>query len=253
MKLEKTQPGNILNNASSALDLLKEWLSVSESQICSTEVLSEQLPAINKLLEDSVNSISTHFGIIAENTRQIEKEIQYIDERLDSIDIAGKPIEITEHLRSIAKDTSDKETKKQLNELAKKIAEQEKSLHSELKKATKAVKSNSSEIGEVVVGLQFQDRVSQNILITVNIMRSIVSYLEKEIKTSLPSITREERRGLLDKEFAKEILQQFRLGELQTSFVSHLVNHGYIEKPEDLGFSFKEHSKQEDDDDIDLF
>lgn len=254
MKQNKIPQKNVLGNAANALATLRDWLSVSESQVCSTEVLSEQLPKINSLLEDSMNDISTHFGHITENSSKIAEEIKYIDEALDIIKIGKNNVEIPDHLESLAAATSDAETAKQLKSLAVKIKSHEKDLHAELKKATDNLKKNNIETSQIVVGMQFQDRVSQNILITINIMKTIVEYIEREISASLPEISREERKQLLDKDFAKEILSQFRLGDLQVSFVNHLINHGYIENAEEIGFSMEAHVKKEsDDDDIDLF
>lgn len=243
----------VLNSATEALNLLKEWLSISESQICSTEVLSEELPKVNKLLEDSINDIATHFSKVAENTNKISKEIDYIDQRIDTIDVKGKPAEITALLKEIAHKTSDDETKKNLNSIVTKINKQEKELHKELQKATDIIKENTSEISEIVIGMQFQDRVSQNILITINIMKAIVTYLDQAINDSMPELTKDDRKKLLNKEFAKHMLEQLRLGDLQTSFINHLLNHGYIQDASELGFSLDAHEKKEDSDDIDLF
>jgi hypothetical protein len=253
-KSEKDIQNNILTT-SPALAIIHEWLSVSESQICSTEVLSEQLPKVNELLETSMNNITSHFGKISENSKKIAKEIQHIDEAIDSITIGGKSVDIVSHIEGLSAATSDRNTAKSLLELAEKIKAQENSIHAELKEALSIIKANSAEISEVVVGMQFQDRVSQNILITVNVMKTIVKYLEKEINHSLPQMRSEEKRKLLDKDFAKQILQQFRLGELQLSFVNHLIEHGYIEDASELDFSIEAHEKKKEDDggDVDLF
>lgn len=79
-----------------AVLLLREWLSISESQICSAEVLSEQLPRVNSLLETSMNDISTHFGNIAKSSDEIEQEISHISSVVDIIEIDGKKISIPE-------------------------------------------------------------------------------------------------------------------------------------------------------------
>jgi len=244
-----------LGNAPTALIMLKEWLSISESQICSTEVLSEHLPKVNSLLESSMNDISTHFSNVASNAREIEAEISKISSEIDVIDVDGKNVAILEHIESIAKDTTDKETAKKLGSLVQSIKSQEKSLHSEVRKTQKAMEYNASELSKIVVGMQFQDRVSQNILITINIMKAISDYLDKEISSALPSVTKEERKKLLNKEFATELLEKFRLGELQHSFVNHLVSHGYISDPAELGFSVEKQGAKPktDDDDVELF
>lgn len=254
MKSEKPANKNDgLSNAASALLLLKEWLSISESQICSTEVLSEQLPKVNALLETSMNDISAHFSKLASNSQKISTGISEIDKSIDLIQIGGKEIEIPAHLTKLAEKTSDKETAKYLLDLAKKVKNQEDNLHSELKNTIAILKENSKELSEIVVGMQFQDRVSQNIMITINVMQAIVDYLNREVENSLPNITREDRKKLLNIDFAKQLIKTLRLGELQLSFVNHLIERGYIQKSSEVDFCIEDHIKKEDDDNIDLF
>jgi hypothetical protein len=254
MKQENKHINNKLDTSKNTIKALKEWLSISESQMCSTEVLSEQLPKINNLLETSMNDISVHFNKITQNSSEIEKEIKHIDKAVDIIKVGKEEVKIPDHLKQIALETSDDKTAKALKSLATKIEKQESDLHDELDKTIENIQDNINEISHIVVGMQFQDRVSQNILITINIMKTIVDYLEKEICKSLPNLPKEERRKLLDKDFAKEILTQFRLGELQLSFVQHLIEHGYIKNADEVGFSIEDHQKKDDDeDDIELF
>src|SRR5690606_21395472 len=105
---------------------------------------------------------------------------------------------------------------------------QSKELTGTTTKSLDVVVETNKKIGQIVVDMQFQDRVSQNIIITINIINAIVEYLDQELAHSLPNVTKEERKKLLDIGFARNILEQFRLGQLQQSFVNHLVNHGYI-------------------------
>lgn len=153
--------------------------------------------------------------------------------------------------QSLATTTSDKDTAQKALKLLSAIKSQERSIVGEIKKAKKAIEANISEMSKIVVGMQFQDRVSQNIMITINIMQAISSYLDKEIENSLPSVTKEERKKMLNKEFAKELLQKFRLGELQSAFVEHLVQHGYITDASEIGFSPKDDNKTAED--VELF
>lgn len=243
-----------INNAATALLLLREWLSVSESQLCSTEVLSEQLPKVNQLLEDSMNEISERFSHLSSNMQKIQDEVNYIDETLDTVKIKGYAVEIPDHLEKLASKTEDETTAKYLKEAADKIRSQENKLHKELGKATSAIQENFNEISQIVVGMQFQDRVSQNILITVNVMQEIISFLDAQILTAMPDITKEDRKKMLNKDFAKDLIKTFRLGELQLSFVRHLIEHGYIEDAAEVGFDLSAHEVgDKKDDDIDLF
>jgi transcriptional regulator with PAS, ATPase and Fis domain len=250
----KGEGANYLGNAMDALVVLKAWLSVSESQICSTEVLSSHLPKINDLLESSMNQISAHFSNVAAAASEIDKEVSKISDEVDVIDVDGKKVHILEYISAIAKDTKDSDTAKKLSSLVDSIKSQEDSLHAEIKNTKKALEKNAAELNEIVVGMQFQDRVSQNIIITINIMKAVTEYLDKEIEIALPAITRDDRKKLLNKEFAMELLQKFRLGELQHSFVEHLVSHGYIGDSSELGFSAGDLvTAKKDDDEVELF
>jgi hypothetical protein len=202
---------NLLQNTAAAVGLLKEWLSVSESQICSTEVLSEQLPKINSLLETSMNSISSRFSAVSTNLKTISNSIETLESSTQN---------------------EDKQA---------------------LEQAKEALKKTNQDINQIIMDMQFQDRVSQNIVITINVMKAVVDHIEESIETTMPDITRQERRKLLDVEFAKQILDQFRLGELQNSFVQHLLDHDYIKSPDEVGYEFKAEKSVDDDNDVDLF
>jgi hypothetical protein len=201
-----------VDNTAAAMTLLRDWLSISESQVCSTEVLSEQLPKINTLLETSMDSISDHFHIVAGNIRKMNECLEVIE---NNSDVSGPAVESLEQVKGMMQQTNQ-------------------------------------EIAKIVIDMQFQDRVSQNIVITINIMKAIVEYFELEVSHSLPKLSKDERKKLLDIDFAKKLLDQFRLGELQNSFVQHLVEHGYIRNAEEIGYAL-EQEKQSSDDDIDLF
>lgn len=213
MSIEKQN--NSTEKLVTSVALLKEWLSISESQICSTEVLADQLPRVNDLLETSMNDISSRFSKIASHSAKLRQNLNNIIKEIDNNNLG--------------------------NTLHNLITEAE---NNELQQI-------NNEIGKIVTGMQFQDRVSQNILITINIMKTIADYLDKEFENSVPNISKDERKKLINKDFAKELLEKFRLGELQHAFVDHLVSHGYIETAEEIGFTDIESAKK--DDDIELF
>lgn len=254
MKFVNENSKAALSNTAASLEMLKEWLSISESQICSTEVLSEQLPKINKLLEDSMNDISGHFSKLAARSQDVDRLLSHIEDVEDlPQEIGTKNIEIANYIEVIADKTSDMKTKENLEKLLKAINSQKDEVHGDLKEAHKIMAEIAGEISQIIVSMQFQDRVSQNIVITVNIMREIVNYLDKEIGNTLPTISREERKGLLDKEFAKKLLTEFRLGELQRSFLDHLIKQGYIESAAEIGFDDNIDHDKSADDDVELF
>ena len=83
--------------------------------------ISHTLKEINELLETSMNEISGHFSKLTENTREIEKEVDYVNSALDLIKKGKKEIEIPQYIEDIAAATTDKATAKSLRDLSKKI------------------------------------------------------------------------------------------------------------------------------------
>ncbi len=110
----------------------------------------------------------------------------------------------------------------------------------------------SQRVGKLIVSLQFQDRVSQNMVITVNVMRAIVEYLQAEIKVTAGSLLQAETGSVLDVEFAEKLIALLNLGELKQRFVEHLLAHGYITDAAEVGYNSGEYADCTDDD-IDLF
>jgi hypothetical protein len=180
-------------------DLLRKWLTVGESQICALEVLSEEMPKINELLEADMSRLSDHFS----NLTKICKEQEQMADSL-------------------------------LKSSAPKAQEVGKSLKEKCSEA-------NQEIGNIVICMQFQDRVSQNMVISIDVMRVIVAYLEEEINMTLNNFSHsfkkkdQRKRVEIEVSFAKKVIEKLWLGDLRNSFVNHLLEHGYIEKPEDVG------------------
>ncbi len=249
--------GEILSNTANALTLLKEWLSVSESQICSTEVLSEQLPRVNSLLVDSMNELSQRFAIVAENSTKIDEHLHNLQEMQNRLTInkESESIDIAQYIKTLAPEIKNDITRKKFEDLAQAASEQHSDMSQVLDQANQVMQDTSDSISQIIISMQFQDRVSQNIIITINIMKTIVDYLEKGLNISLPNVSKDERKKLLDKDFAVKLLEEFRLGELQHSFVNHLLEHGYISSATDIGFEDSQASiaAEDDEDDIELF
>ncbi len=195
--------------------LLKDWLSVAESQICALEVLAAQIPKVDKLLEDNVKSLSTHFGDMTTCVEQQKEQF--------------------EQLRNMAANSpSVAATVEKLDAILQKINEA---------------------ISGVIVSMQFQDRTSQNLVITTNVMKAMATYLKTEIDNTLNNFehccmtTGQPEKVKLDQEFAKQMILHLKLGELQNNFVKHLLEHGYIEDPADIGHVMSNKS----DDEVELF
>lgn len=168
--------------------LLKNWLSVTESQICALEVLRSQLPEVKQLMEHNIEDVSGAFSDIAAH--------------VGNQDTTG---------------------------------------------------TLADALARAIMGLQFQDRVSQNLVITINVLNAVIEYLQREIDDTASALDRAHERSRLDMDFAKHLMGLLNLGDLQRKFVHHLLEHGYIENPAALGLSPDVPEKKRADDDIDLF
>lgn len=100
-------------------------------------------------------------------------------------------------------------------------------------------------ITKVVMGLQFQDRVSQNLVITINVLGDL-----------LDEWPQGESSDARDLAFARSVLEKMKLGEFRQRYLDYLLQHGLIDSAESLGLSEAPHAQRsgtEDDGDIDLF
>lgn len=190
-----------------ATGLLRKWLSVSESQICSLEVLCTQIPEVSKLLETSICNISERFVAIADDFDRYSQCVK------QSIGLDGKRSgDIDEFHRNI-----------------------------------------SDAISSIIVDMQFQDRVSQNMVIVTNVLNAIIGYVQEEINETITNLNERNERVELDKAFAQKLLTFFTLGELQHKFVDHLLTRHYINDYTELGYDPSAHPDKKERDNINLF
>lgn len=124
--------------------------------------------------------------------------------------------------------------------------------------APEEIRSLTSEsrqmIQSLIVDLQFQDRVSQNLVITMNVLNAVIRYLEEETDLTIEALNHENEKAELDRKFAQNLLGLLNLGELQGKFIQHLVDHQYIDSPEALSCQAVTLSEsKETDDDVELF
>lgn len=225
-----------------AIGLLQNWLSVSESQICVLEVLRAQLPEVQELLETNFADISENFLTLASNIDTFQALTLPKEDSPSAIDTLD---EIESLLNS-----PDQAREKILF-----LKEQEQKKLADATRATDIAKEIKSAISGIIVGMQFQDRASQNLVITINVVSEIVTYLQTEIDQTIANLDKAHEPVTLDKEFARRLMSLLKLGELQQKFIQHLLSHQYIETAEEIGMqpgsSTADHN--EDDDGIDLF
>jgi hypothetical protein len=115
----------------------------------------------------------------------------------------------------------------------------------------------SSNVNKAIIGMQFQDRVSQNLVILNNLSNGMKDYISYLVET-IGNLSKAKQQNsadptIFDIEFAKKIVKVFTLGELRDMFISELVRQGYIQSEKDLGIILVEHAPAGGDDDIELF
>lgn len=100
-------------------------------------------------------------------------------------------------------------------------------------------------LAQSIMSMQFQDRVSQNLVITMNVLGALASELETALATGRSA-------SPVDHEATLELYHFLRLGEIKEEFLASLTRRGFIRSPEELGISGAETPKAGDDD-IELF
>ena len=205
----KAEPKRISQeNAQEAIGVLKKWLSVSESQKAALDVLCQQLPLVNELMETSFSSLSSQFIGLSTDMQE---------------------------LRTLAKESSE-----------------DGGLAAEVQARAEKI---SGAMSTIIMDMQFQDRVSQNLVITMNVLGAISRYLQTELDMTQEALDHADVRARLDKAFATELVGLLNLGELKQRFIEHLIAEGFISDGAELGYSPADSvsKRADDEDDIELF
>lgn len=228
--------------------LLKRWLSVAESQACALEVLGNQIPKINTLLEENMIAISKSFNVLAGEAQDQAKNIAMVVVAATEMEIGGKTTSVREAIMNLGNGAGD--VAQEIKDIKSAIAQQEKKLDEALKVSQVSYNKMLGAVTSAIVGMQFQDRVSQNLKIAENVSKEIVRYLKETVgKTS--SALGDGASGVLDTEFAKRLASLLTLGELQRQFADHLLAQGYIQNVEQVGI--KPEAKEQGADEVELF
>lgn len=229
--------------------LLKNWLSASESQICSLEVLCNQIPEVHTLLETSMCDISERFVAMAAD---FERYSEYAKESIGTYDTHN--LSVLEEVLATFKDNPNPAAQEKIEALITSSKKEEEKTKQSVKVISESTASINNTISSIIVDMQFQDRVSQNLVIVVNVLNAIIAYLQDEINETTESFDEYNERADLDRDFAQKLLKLLTLGELQHKFMDHLLTHKYISSFAELGYDPNAHPEQKkDDDNIDLF
>ncbi len=99
-------------------------------------------------------------------------------------------------------------------------------------------------LAQSIISMQFQDRVSQNLVITMDVLKALAQELEEQLSAS-------EQTASIDEETARELYHFLRLGEIRAQFLEVMVRRGFIVNPEALGLT--EANIPATGDDVELF
>lgn len=100
-------------------------------------------------------------------------------------------------------------------------------------------------LAKSIMSMQFQDRVSQNLVITMDVLRALASELESELASA-------NRPARIDADAARELYHFLRLGEVRAEFLEAMTRRGFISGPQDLGVSGND-VPQGGEEDVELF
>lgn len=244
---KQTQGGIAFDPQATAL--LKNWLSVSESQTCALEVLCAQIPLVSKLLETSMCDISERFVAMASDFEQ------YANHTTQALsEPTGSTLEqkLQDALQTLHNGQT-KEAEAKLEQIIYDSNQQSQALNESRTTIEEFGRTINEAISRIIVDMQFQDRVSQNLVIVTNVLNAVIRYLQGEIDDTISNFNERNDRADLDKDFAQQLLKLLTLGELQHKFMDHLVTHHYISDYAELGYDPNAHPTKKDDDNIDLF
>lgn len=102
----------------------------------------------------------------------------------------------------------------------------------------------SKNVSSAIIGLQFQDRVSQNLTISMIISSVINEHISKTILSNDGKV-----EANLD--ISRQIYDKIFLGEIRNEFVDFLIQKKLINSPDDLGHKAVDASNHNED--IELF
>lgn len=96
----------------------------------------------------------------------------------------------------------------------------------------------SALIGKTIMDMQFQDRVSQNLVITMNILRESAAKLNTT------------NAAALDDALGQDMVRLLNLGEIKQKFITYAQSRGWLSNPDTFGVVAPAAAG---DDDIELF
>ncbi len=90
-------------------------------------------------------------------------------------------------------------------------------------------------LGSAIMGLQFQDRLSQNLVILNNIAQ-VLNVASKDV-VNLQASKNASNSTAVNIDLSKKILENLKLGEIREVFVNYLISSGLIKDGSEIGYN----------------
>jgi hypothetical protein len=196
--------------AISADELLHRRLNLSEAQISVLLALTKQLPVINSLLENSFNDLSSTF-----------------------VEMSADIMDFQQHIKTLSDLNTDDDVIVEMS-----------------RESTEVSARISENLTKVIMGMQFQDRVSQNLVIAINVLKEIAAELDQYSKDICITLGHE-NTITPDADTITMFSEILKLGEVKQLFLDFLKERGHGELVEKIGGGFHGHTADEED--VELF
>jgi len=243
-----------------SLDGAMNMVKDIENYISRVQKITKQtsLLALNATIEASrAGEAGKGFDIVATEVKSLAKGIEELAtgmrEKISGIvnSVKGSH-KILEEIATI--DMSDNILiKENVENLMHSLLKQNEVLNDVMQKSSQTSRESAKTINQMIMEMQFQDRSSQCISNTVEVMKILTNILEEKKNKYFSN----NDNILIDKELATVICSTFRLGDLKNAFSEKLIEKGSINSANDIGFNLTQvkHQLSENDssDDIELF
>ena len=122
------------------------------------------------------------------------------------------------------------------------LAEKDDATDAEKERRAQVFSAMTALVSKTIVDMQFQDRVSQNLVITINVAKQIAEMLQERLHPGIQ----------LDTKMTQQLFFLLNLGEIKEKFITYARSTGAMEDPAEYGIR-DAHVAKKDEDDIELF
>ncbi|MFN7038190.1 MAG: methyl-accepting chemotaxis protein [Alphaproteobacteria bacterium] len=168
------------------------------------------------------------FGVVANEVKELSKEIAILSSEMQTKigSICANVKESYSLIKEVATvDMSSNLTiKEKISELTENIVKQNEESSIILQDAANSAEDNANKISEMVVDLQFQDRLNQNLESILSMLSFISEPLNKLIEV--------ENDKIINSEMVESILSELKLSEVKQYLLDILNSHSYIKDKE---------------------